>query len=249
MNYPACYSEQDWNILKEVEALLQRFDRATQHISMSRHATISSVVPMYNWIIETLQAYIRTSENEALKNASKFALEKICKYNPTPESRPNLFLATILNPSLKLSYFKEHPEFYGPRMLKQLKDLAISAFKKCCTNHEPGGNNVASPEQPADEFLAHLNKRRKTDKAESEMSEYLTAPHLRAEVDTLKWWELNQNVYPKSTKMALDIFGIQPSSVPMEMEFSGGADLITPKRCRLKSETYHTYAVKILVEN
>lgn len=51
-------TESEWEDLKSIEVLLQKFDRATQLISMERHPTITSYFPVMNWLIDVLTSYV-----------------------------------------------------------------------------------------------------------------------------------------------------------------------------------------------
>lgn len=48
----------DWSELQKIKTLLVKFDRATKLISMTRHPTISSYLPILDWLIVSLREYV-----------------------------------------------------------------------------------------------------------------------------------------------------------------------------------------------
>ncbi|OXA42190.1 putative AC transposase [Folsomia candida] len=121
-------TESDWSALEHLMVVLQYFDRATEHLSMSRHVTITSVVPMFDWISDKLTSFISDGSSPALTDAASKAYDKIQKYFPDPEKDELLFTAVILNPSCKLQYFKEHD--WDSRSIKKMKNKIINTFMK-----------------------------------------------------------------------------------------------------------------------
>lgn len=113
-------SESQWEALKSIEVLLQKFDRATQLISMERHPTITSYLPVMNWLLDVLKSYVH-NESGILANAANVGLHKLLKYKPLIRSSKLPFIATFLNPSLKFNYFKEH--HYNQTDINEIKDI------------------------------------------------------------------------------------------------------------------------------
>ncbi|OXA46906.1 putative AC transposase [Folsomia candida] len=226
-------TDEDWRALDCLQQVLQHFDRATQHLSMSRNVTISSVVPMFDWLNDKLKSYVEGSCNPALKSACSKALDKLQKYFPCPDADILLFVAVVINPAFKLQYFKEHS--WDNRAIKKIRSKVIAMY----LGHYNGDidSNADEDVEDTDDFMAHLSKRSKREKTQSEVEIYLGEPTVSTKVNTLEWWKVNENKFPNLSKMARDVFSVQPTSVPIEREFSGGVDLVVPSRCRLSPTT------------
>ncbi|KZS20831.1 Uncharacterized protein APZ42_012376, partial [Daphnia magna] len=69
-----------------------------------------------------------------------------------------------------------------------------------------------------------------------ELECYLKEPIVSAHcfTDIINWWQGQINSYPALSKMAMDILAIPATSVPVEREFSGLSDIITPNRAKLR---------------
>lgn len=66
---------------------------------------------------------------------------------------------------------------------------------------------------------------------------YIQHPLSTSKVNILDYWRSQATELPGLNRMAMDYFSIQSASVYVERDFLGGADLVTPKRCSLYSET------------
>jgi hypothetical protein len=87
-----------------------------------------------------------------------------------------------------------------------------------------------------DDVLGYICKRQRIIERD-EFQEYLNAPLVPAETDILKWWKANTAVYPRLAAMARDYLAIPATGVPVERIFSGGTDLVQPKRGALRRDT------------
>ena len=76
---------------------------------------------------------------------------------------------------------------------------------------------------------AHMYKRRRTAERD-ELQDYLKLPPVTPETDTLQWWKVNAAAYPGLAAMARDYLAIPATGAPVERVFSGGTDLVQPKR-------------------
>jgi hAT family C-terminal dimerisation region len=219
--------------------LLEKFDRATQHLSMARHPTISSVIPMYDWLRTELKKFVEAKKTDtgSLALAASKALEKLTQYKPEVLDSAVLYLAVVLRPSLKLNYFKEYPSIYDSRTQKQVKALAIETFENYYETTEVPTDAGNDGDDLDNDFYQHMSKRSRKSKAQSEMLTYLAAQLAPPKTNTLEWWKVHATEFPDVAKMAMDIFAAQATSVPVEREFSGGVDLIVPTRNRLSPST------------
>lgn len=224
--------ESDWETINTLEAFLKRFDRATQLISMERHPTISSYLPIQNWLTESLTSCMH-DEHSFLASAAEVGLEKLMKYELNIRESKLPFIATILDPALKLNYYKEHN--YSQTSINEIKKIVSDYFE---TNYEDTFVNEDDDEEMEDELFAHIYKRTKAKKVSTEFVRYINLPLTAAKIgDCLGYWKSQQSEFPCLSKMARDFLAIQATSVAVERDNSAGADLVTANRCALKANT------------
>ncbi|KAJ6642967.1 putative AC transposase, partial [Pseudolycoriella hygida] len=121
----------------------------------------------------------------------------------------------------------------------QIKDIQKIICAELENNYSVDTNDVndnESEDEP-DEFLSHMYKRNKSSREPKEFQKYLNHPLSNAKVDILDFWRSQKAEFPQLSKIAKDYLSIQGGSVPVERDFSMGADLVTPKRCSLHPNT------------
>ncbi len=229
-------TESEWEDLKNIEALLQKFDRATQLISMERHPTITSYIPVMNWLIDVLTSYVH-DESGVLAEAANAGLQKLLKYEPTIECSKLPYIATFLNPSLKLNYFSEH--HYSLEDVNGIKETISQYFvEKYERNDATPQLDAVGTDSTVDELYAHMYKRTREDPVSTEIERYLSLPLSAPKSnDLLMYWKSQECELPLLSRMARDFLSIQCTSVPVERDNSAGADIVTPTRCSLKAPT------------
>lgn len=119
-----------WQELVKVRKLLQKFDRATQRISMERHSNIDSYLPTLDWLILSLSEYVAMNTGP-LAVAVRVGLEKLEKYELDISNCFIPFAATFLNPALKSNYFKEHDK-YANIDTRKITTTISDYITKCC---------------------------------------------------------------------------------------------------------------------
>lgn len=105
-------TDEEWSYLNMMEVLLSKFDRATKVKNMER------------W-------------NCDLWHVADAALLKLKKYEAKTSEWIISFIATVLHPALKLTYFKEHG--YPSIEVREIKKI-VSEY--CTVNYEDSEDNV-----------------------------------------------------------------------------------------------------------
>lgn len=226
-------NEAEWTNLNTLKELLQKFDRSTKLMSMERHPTICSYLPTLNWLLESLESFI-DGNTGVLAQAAANGLIKLKKYES--ELRINAsrlpYIALFLNPSLKMSYFKEHG--YNKAAIRDIQKSISDLFEK--TYAKATINEDDKAEEPSDEFFVHMHKRA-SNKEPKEFQKYIHFPLSAPKVNVLEYWRSQKDEFPNLSNMAQDYLGAQSSSVAVERDFAMGTDLVTPTRCSLLPET------------
>lgn len=225
-------SEREWKYLSIINALLKKFDRATQYISMARYPTISAYLPKLNWLKDSLESFIKRNSGPLAKAAAA-GLAKLEKYKMHVTNSKIPFIATFLNPMLKMNYFKELG--YSKESMKEIEKAIYNTFKQ---KYELRDVTVISDENE-DEIIGHIHKKAKIEKFTNEFQKYLHFPLSppTKNFDILEYWKLQNAEFPCLSEMARDYLGVQSTSVSVERDFSDGADIVTPTRCSLKPDT------------
>ena len=83
--------------------------------------------------------------------------------------------------------------------------------------------------------MLHFAKRRRI--VRDELEEYLAVPLVVVDTDVLQWWKANAATHPCLAAMARDYLAIPATSAPVERVFSGGTDLVQPKRGSLSEDS------------
>lgn len=233
---PFILTKTEYDELHTLELLLQKFDRATNLTSMARHSTIAAYIPTLNWLLDSLKDF--KSENPGpLAIAAECGLVKLQKYEEQLRIKnSNLpYIATFLNPALKMNYFKEHN--YTKAELKEIQKVICERLESDYQSKLKCSGNETPKDEPVDEFHAHMFKKAKVNREPKEFQKYMQHPLSSSKVNTLDYWRSQQSDFPSLSIMARDILAVQSSSVAVERDFSDGAHLITPERCSLLPET------------
>ncbi|EPZ36066.1 HAT dimerization domain-containing protein [Rozella allomycis CSF55] len=136
-------------------------------------------------------------------------------------------VATVLDPRLKLEYYKAFENQEG-----HTNSLEIKQKAKYAATHD----SAAAPATKATGFVQSIFKKRKIT-PQSELDEYLNQPTVDATIQPLNWWKSNELMFPTLSKMAKDYLAIPGTSASSERLFSSGRQLITDFRCSLSPAT------------
>ncbi|CAG8648371.1 8187_t:CDS:2, partial [Funneliformis mosseae] len=118
-------TDEDWNNLEQIAKFLILFKEVTIIMSGFTYPTISTVIPLYNLLIDHIEDTIDNINTlPSIKLAAEKCKEKILEYyNKTN----NIYLfATILDSRLKLQYFKGKE--WGDELIKTIQESFLSNY-------------------------------------------------------------------------------------------------------------------------
>ncbi|GBB89254.1 hypothetical protein RclHR1_15940003 [Rhizophagus clarus] len=102
-------SEDEWNRIDEVMSVLMIFVHTTNVMSIVKYPMLSSVVPLYNYLIDELEDYCESQNNSSdIVIAVKAGIEKLERYYAKIDNMTIYTVATVLDPRLKLGYYEDH---------------------------------------------------------------------------------------------------------------------------------------------
>lgn len=99
-----------------------------------------------------------------------------------------MLLFLVLDPRLKLTYYKDHN--WEEKYITEARDDIKKLYD---TTYAPRINqNIQDEDLTADDddLLSHIYKKRRTSRNESELDLYLGSPIVPGEVDLLQWWKV-----------------------------------------------------------
>lgn len=224
----------EWSELNTLRSLLKKFRRSTKFMSMERHPTISAYLPTFEWIVQSVESFIRENPGP-LASAANAGLLKLKKYQDEFQLSEckTIYIAVFLNPALKLNYFKEHG--YSKAHIKDIQKAICEVLENNYGSEACDAVDNDNESEP-DEFFSHMFKR-KSSREPKEFQKYLNHPLSNTKVDVLDYWRSQKDEFPKLSRMAQDYLAIQGSSVPVERDFSMGTHLVTSTRCSLHPKT------------
>jgi hypothetical protein len=226
----------EWQLLQNALPLFEAFKVATDHLCTAAHPTLTTAVPVYNFLIDALEEYCDTRESFAvIRAAAEAALEKLRTYYSKTGAEVYA-VATILDPRFKLQYYKESD--WEQKWIDEAMKSLHNAYAYYRDPPAPRTAERLPVERGRTDLMKTVFKHRPTEKPD-ELDEYLNAPAADGGTDALQWWKANATMYPCLAAMARDYLAIPATGAPVERVFSGGADLVQPKRGSLGEGSVH----------
>ncbi|PKB96103.1 hypothetical protein RhiirA5_258208, partial [Rhizophagus irregularis] len=85
------------------------FVHTTNVMSSAKYPMLSSVVPLYNYLIDELEDYCESHDSSSdIVIATKAGIEKLERYYAKTDDTNMYTVATVLDPRLKLGYYEDH---------------------------------------------------------------------------------------------------------------------------------------------
>lgn len=178
-------TDREWLDLLEIKHRLQKFHRATQLVSMERHSTIHAYLPTLDWLIVSIKGISRGPAS-TLAHAAELGLKKLQKYYEIIYDSKIPYIATFLNPALKINSFKEHK--YPNYKVREIKNMISAFFSDNYDNNEVELEEKENAEDEVDELYAHMYKRSKVDQISTEIQKYLNLPLEPPKTSPLEYW-------------------------------------------------------------
>lgn len=233
VNAPEMLTGVEIEHLKEIVQLLHPLEKITTEVCAEKFVTISKIIPMLRCVKAQYNDKIKPSSalGQQLK---KVLLSEFDKRFGQIEKSHLLANATILDPRFKQLHFQD--ALACASTINSLKQNLIA-------ESEPSAESSTESESGDDSFdlwdyhkeLAH-SKRKKTNDASDEVTQYLQSPVHILSQDPLMIWNEIKSVFPNLYKNALKHMGIVSTSVPCERLFSKAGATATKTRNRLTSK-------------
>ena len=214
---------------------------ATEILSGQHYPTLSMVVPVYNLLLTHLEekkcnanepAASMYTETDFLADAANAAYSKLNKYYNI--SSELCTIATVLDPRLKLDFYKDGFENGGENPT-DIREYVKSFYNNTYVTPEP----VLQCQPAAKKRKLIVFRKKSSGMPPSELDVYLDEPVMDdgPNFDLLQYWRVHSSRFPNLSRMARDYLAVPGTSTPSERAFSAGRQLITDFRCSLKAET------------
>src|SRR5678816_2395036 len=99
---------------------------------------------------------------------------------------------------------------------------------------EPTSSTSKSITDSLEEFL-QSSSNEETHALPKDVVQMIENYHQEKRLDTISWWKVKQNVYPRLSKLARKYLACPPTSVPSERVFSNAGLIYDEKRNRLSA--------------
>ncbi|CAB4475133.1 unnamed protein product [Rhizophagus irregularis] len=199
--------EEEWERILEIREILQHYKKCTDLSVSQQYLTLSYTIPMYNFLLDKLEDEYdkrkesdkeedeeeddddndddNESKNDEILCALKQSIEKIKKYY-TFTSGLIYTAATVLDPHIKLQYYKDNmwEESFIQEARKQVTNLWETTYKPNISE------NVEPSDDADDDLFGHIFKKRKIEEKD-ELSIYLNEGVTPGKTDILMWWKVH----------------------------------------------------------
>ncbi|KAF5342769.1 hypothetical protein D9758_017026 [Tetrapyrgos nigripes] len=232
-------TNEEWDILEKYAEILQVPHSFQERLSGEKTLNLSFALPGYNAMITKWENMKDTLPQYA--SVIDAGIAKLHKYRDRVDESDAYTLAMIINPSIKLGWFKR----FAPHCLDDARELFIQELELYINAVNQSKQIVTlldlSNGDWADAILGLLTKnkepiRRISQAVQEEVNSYFSEKLSDPKQDELAYWEDNQARFPTIFRLALDILPIQASSVPCERVFSSSSDTDTKKRNHISPE-------------
>jgi hAT family C-terminal dimerisation region/Domain of unknown function (DUF4413) len=235
-------TDEHWENFQVICDLLEPLRDATEVLSGQHYPTLSMVVPVYNVLLNHLEAKCTSNEPDPtlyaetanLADAAKAAYSKLNKYYDI--SSELCTMATVLDPRLKLQFYKDGSKNGGENP-GEIREYVRSFYDTNYASILPAPQRQAATK--GSKLVDEIYGKKSSSNSTSELDTYLEEPVMEngSNFDLLDYWRVHSTRFPSLSRMARDYLAVPATSTPSERVFSAGRQLITDFRCRLKAET------------
>ncbi|GJF00030.1 hypothetical protein PsYK624_163070 [Phanerochaete sordida] len=231
--------EKEWDLLRELHALLIMFLRATDRVSRSNLPLLHEVIPVIDIITgRLLEAMEKPSLPAQVRYGAALGYRLLNKYYSVTDESVMYRCAIMLHPKHKLDYFRQQ------KWKADWITTAVDLLRTQWEDHykpKPDENapTASSQSQTHDDPFACLD----TYTLEGDgdvLDNWLKTPTNPSCVDPLAHWENQRKVAPMwepLARMALDFLSVPAASTNVERAFSRGGLTVSKRRHSLNDES------------
>ncbi|PLW26518.1 hypothetical protein PCANC_23590 [Puccinia coronata f. sp. avenae] len=215
----------EWEKVEQMIEFLEPLHKVTNILCGSQYPTLSMSLPIYISLVKNIYQVRSQYDSAQLIPAADEMIKKITKYLILALEKPAPICAMILDPRIKLCYFKKNESFLSAHSISKLtaKD-ALTTFKLEAKRFD------RSP------IANDLN---------DEIRQYIAEVKEPSHTNILYYWANHTKVYPSLSEMAKCFLAIPATSAPSERVFSKSKTIFGSQRHSLSSSSVeHLLCVK-----
>lgn len=248
----------EWHFLERLHDCLDDYYWCTKEAEKhSAHA--GEYFPTLQYMLDEVHHWQQEAEAEGSNMLALSLLaswNKIEKYYKLVDQTPVYYAAVILNPTLKMLWFRKQWQTDETLpWIAQVEDLVRTIWRreyKATDNAAPPPSSrttaLQSKETAYDRFKAF--KRLRFDPSDAaaapqlldQFEQYLASDPVlydstnKRDFDVIGYWKERELLQPQLAQFAFDVFSLPVMTADNERSFSSGRDMITYRRSRLLSD-------------
>jgi hypothetical protein len=234
-------TREDWDDIKEEAAALRPFKDLTIELqsraTSGNHGSVWETLPALELLLghmEELKERLGDSDTRlaACVNNSWKVLTKY--YDLTDRNHTVYAMATILNPTLRSSYFERH---WNGTLASYIPTMKTACYEHWKREYQPKTPSAIVPrKRTLLEAFLHSDP---TDQSQDEWERWVSASPIAVTAQSsslFRWHVDNMEDFPTLHQMALDTLSIPAMSTECERVFSSTKKLLSPHRCSIKED-------------
>ncbi|KAM9903831.1 hypothetical protein OXX79_003096 [Metschnikowia pulcherrima] len=243
--------DSEWEYIKVTHDILELFVEPTIELEASHRETSNITIPFVATLLKELESW----KSKDLKHVSPLfamgiddACSTLLEYYPVRDEKigpiKHLYLASVLDPRLKLDYFKE--EGLPPAVIEAVEKYFYRIYDsyKLELRHETRSKKPRVEPSPNDSY----SKNYKFFKNDGEMRHdeikiYLTEPRAPGTCNIRDFYHARRRAFPIIHRMARDFFSIMAMTAPAESVFPQIRDIVTGDNDGLSPSMIKTLAI------
>lgn len=258
-NYDSCPTEEDWEKVEKVAAVLEVFTKVTNIISGSDYPTSNLFLNEVRQVKVLLDKKSQ-EEDDFIRVMTRRMKEKFEKY--WGECNLLMAIASVLDPRGKMriihfSFTQMYSEQAARENITKVREALFELYGEYEVQYysEQEGNETSSFCSDIGNSIGQTSKTTGWDEYTRYVKSVETCPTQRSDLDryledgchihegdplsfdTLNWWKGESGKYRILSRMARDILAIPITTVASEATFSAGTRVIDPYRSSLSPET------------
>lgn len=242
---------EDWNVIAIYLDILKPLEKATLLLqgrpSRNARTGIWHVLPTMEWLLHQFESFkveYQLHPDLHFRRSIDQAWAKLDKYYQLTEASPIYVAAVVLNPRWKWAYFEKQwtdRQDWISDARRAIKDLWAAEYKD-----QPLLDEAPEPQQreillrsDLDDFINNVLGPPPTRDVPDEYECYISrgiAPEDQACETPIAYWVEKRRIWPRLSKMALDILSIPPMSDEPERIFSLSGLMTVANRGRLQTD-------------
>ncbi|PLW57257.1 hypothetical protein PCANC_02428 [Puccinia coronata f. sp. avenae] len=248
-----------WEKVEQMIEFLEPLHKVTNILCGSQYPTLSMSLPIYISLVKNIYQVRSQYDLAQLIPAADEMIKKITKYLILALEKPAPICAMILDPRIKLCYFKKNESFLSAHSISKLtaKD-ALTTFKLEAKRFDQSPSRM-NPTSSQGTSGRKTKKAKPMSAIESDVwgestvandlndkiRQYIAEVKEPSHTNILYYWANHTKVYPSLSEMAKCFLAIPATSAPSERVFSKSKTIFGSQRHSLSSSSVeHLLCVK-----